>query len=80
MCSRMVSQITKLSELLCFIWVCHFLCVYEVLVAGLDLAMTKKLCATLSIAKHKILSKSGEDTKTIEDETLPADFSANTFK
>jgi len=34
---------------------------------GLDGPMTKKLLATLSIAKYKILTKSGEDMKTIED-------------
>mmetsp|Transcript_8191 Transcript_8191/g.26036 ORF Transcript_8191/g.26036 Transcript_8191/m.26036 type:complete len:758 (+) Transcript_8191:55-2328(+) len=33
---------------------------------GLDMAMTKKLLATLTISKYKILSKSG-DAKTIED-------------
>lgn len=35
--------------------------------AGLDLPLTKKLLATLSISKYKILSKSG-DAKTIEDD------------
>merc|ERR1719478_1546752 len=33
---------------------------------GLDNNLTKKLLATLTIAKYKILSKSGGDTKTIE--------------
>jgi cullin 1 len=40
---------------------------------GLDLSMTKKLCATLSISKFKVLAKSG-DAKTIEDD---ANFSPN---
>merc|ERR1719394_1113971 len=40
---------------------------------GLDGALTKKLLATLSISKYKILSKSG-DAKTIEDD---ATFSPN---
>jgi len=40
---------------------------------GLDPALTKKLLATLSISKYKILSKSG-DAKTIEDD---ATFSPN---
>jgi cullin 1 len=35
---------------------------------GLDMTMTKKLLATLSISKYKILKKSGEDSKTIEDD------------
>jgi cullin 1 len=34
---------------------------------GLDLPLTKKLLATLSIGKHKILTKTG-DAKTIEDD------------
>merc|ERR1719242_2156689 len=34
---------------------------------GLEMSMCKKLLATLSIAKYKILSKSG-DGKTIEDD------------
>jgi len=40
---------------------------------GLDAALTKKLLATLSISKYKILSKTG-DAKTIEDD---ATFSSN---
>jgi len=35
---------------------------------GLDLVLTKKLLATLSISKYRILSKSGADAKTIEDD------------
>merc|ERR1719460_670589 len=41
---------------------------------GLDMTLTKKLLATLSISKYKILKKSGEDGKTIEDD---ATFSPN---
>jgi cullin 1 len=40
---------------------------------GLDAALTKKLLATLSISKYKILSKTG-DAKTIEDD---ATFTSN---
>ncbi|CAE8638258.1 unnamed protein product, partial [Polarella glacialis] len=35
---------------------------------GLEMQMCKKLLATLSIAKFKILTKSGTDMKTIEDD------------
>jgi cullin 1 len=35
---------------------------------GLDMQLTKKLLATLAVAKFKILSKSGTDPKTIEDD------------
>jgi len=34
---------------------------------GLDMPLTKKLLATLSISKYKVLSKVGDDSKTIED-------------
>jgi len=35
---------------------------------GLDASMTKKLLATLSIAKYKILTKTGGDAKSIDDD------------
>merc|ERR1719221_1643434 len=35
---------------------------------GLDMALTKKLLATLSIAKYKIIAKTAGDAKTIEDD------------
>mmetsp|Transcript_25222 Transcript_25222/g.64092 ORF Transcript_25222/g.64092 Transcript_25222/m.64092 type:complete len:755 (+) Transcript_25222:109-2373(+) len=35
---------------------------------GLDATLTKKLLATLCISKYKVLSKTGSDAKTIEDD------------
>lgn len=35
---------------------------------GLDMTLTKKLLATLTISKYKILTKTGSDAKTIEDD------------